>query len=255
MKSLFQRLLFPVAIASLAACGSSQPVSTPSGPHPTAIPLYELVTLTTASSKETNQTPPYTLTAAIPSLQGSDDPRVAQFNQQAAAIVQKEIGDFKVSMQDAPNPPITGGSFFDQSFELLSPPGNLLSLKFEFMIYMDGATHPGSHSQTVTYNLSTGTDINLDQLFLPGSNYLETISNYCKGELSKRDIGFDSFVGGADPTVENYRNWNVSADGLLITFDEYQVAAYAAGPQTVLVPYSELQSILDPQGPLGEYGG
>jgi hypothetical protein len=40
---------------------------------------------------------------------------------------------------------------------------------------------------------------------------------------------------------------------LLITFDEYQVAAYAAGPQTVVVPYSELKGLIDPQGALGNF--
>jgi hypothetical protein len=52
------------------------------------------------------------------------------------------------------------------------------------------------------------------------------------------------------PTPENYRNWNIATDGLMITFDEYQVAAYAAGPQTVVVPYSELQAVIDPASPL-----
>jgi hypothetical protein len=36
---------------------------------------------------------------------------------------------------------------------------------------------------------------------------------------------------------------------LAITFDEYQVAPYAAGPQTVVVPFSELTNLLNPEGP------
>jgi hypothetical protein len=39
---------------------------------------------------------------------------------------------------------------------------------------------------------------------------------------------------------------------LLITFDEYQVAPYAAGPQKVAIPYSELRALINPQGPLGK---
>ena len=45
------------------------------------------------------------------------------------------------------------------------------------------------------------------------------------------------FSDGAKPTPENYAVWNVSADGLVITFNEYQVAAYAAGPQEVVIPF------------------
>jgi hypothetical protein len=33
-----------------------------------------------------------------------------------------------------------------------------------------------------------------------------------------------------------------------ITFDPYQVAAYAAGPQNVLVPFSALKEIIKPDG-------
>jgi hypothetical protein len=53
--------------------------------------------------------------------------------------------------------------------------------------------------------------------------------------------------------VENYRNWNITPDGLMITFDEYQVAPYAAGPQTVTVPYSELRGLINPEGVLKQF--
>ena len=74
---------------------------------------------------------------------------------------------------------------------------------------------------------------------------------YCKEQLNLRDIAYSE--AGADPILENYRNWNITADGLLISFDPYQVAAYAAGPQTVLVPYGELQLVIDPHSPLAGF--
>jgi hypothetical protein len=55
---------------------------------------------------------------------------------------------------------------------------------------------------------------------------------------------------GADPLSENYQRWNISNEGLTITFDAYQVAAYAAGPQIVVIPFSALQSIINPQSAL-----
>lgn len=86
----------------------------------------------------------------------------------------------------------------------------------------------------------------------PGTDYLGLIASYYQDELSRRNIGYDGlFVSGADPTPENYRNWNITPGGLLISFDPYQVAAYAAGPQEVLIPYAKLSAIIDPNGPLG----
>ena len=92
--------------------------------------------------------------------------------------------------------------------------------------------------------------LTLGDLFLPNSDYLETIASYCITELSKQP-GFDGpFTDGAKPTPENYRNWNITPDGLLITFDTYQVSPGASGPQQVLVPFPQLERAIDPQGPL-----
>ncbi len=126
------------------------------------------------------------------------------------------------------------------------------SLKFDFRFYSDGAAHPGLYSITLNYDLGQGRELVLGDLFLPSSGYLEAIANYCVAELSKQP-GFDGpFTEGAKPTQENYRNWNITPDGLLITFDMYQVAPGASGPIQVLVPYDQLQTVIDPQGPLAD---
>ena len=94
----------------------------------------------------------------------------------------------------------------------------------------------------------------MGELFPADTDYLAAISRYCIAELSKRDIGFyGGFQQGAEPTPDNYRNWNITSDGLLINFDEYQVAPYAAGPQTVTVPYSALSAFINPDGPLAMF--
>jgi hypothetical protein len=61
------------------------------------------------------------------------------------------------------------------------------------------------------------------------------------------------FQTGADPTPENYQRWNLADDGFLVTFDVYQVAAYAAGPQTVTIPYADLRPVSNPNGVLQIY--
>jgi len=58
---------------------------------------------------------------------------------------------------------------------------------------------------------------------------------------------------GAGPRADNYRAWNITRKGLWITFDPYQVAAYAGGPQHILVPYSILKDIIKPDGPIGNF--
>jgi len=268
MNSHIQKLMIALALitvlAATLACGATPtaipatltpnlPPTETSLPTQTAVPLYQQVALTSVAYNETGENPAYSLKAQTPSLQGSEDARVTNFNNEMNQLTQEEIAKFKDNVRVTH--PVAGspGSAFDQSYEVLSPPGNLLSVKFDIYIYIDGAAHPNTHSRTVNYDLETGTDLSLDQLFLPGSNYLQVIANYCIAQLETRNIDFEAFASGADPTPANYSSWNITPDGLQINFDEYQVAAYAAGPQIVTVPYAELQSVIDPNGPLGNF--
>jgi hypothetical protein len=197
-----------------------------------------------------NNFPSYTITSQTPQLTGSNDPRVQAFNQQVNGLVTKEVDVFRQNFQQLPVTSYSNGSSLDVTYTLVSQVGDLWSFKFDIAFYSDGAAHPGSNSTTLNYDLGQGRELVLSDLFLPNSNYLEVIANYCTAELMKQPYSDSFFLDGAKPTLENYRNWNITPDGLLITFDTYQVAPGAAGPQTVVVPYSELQAVVNPQGPL-----
>jgi len=244
----------PTLTASLTATETPAPTETPTiTPTETPVPLSQQVSLQSAHFEESGQSPNYTISADTPVLEGSNDPRVQTFNALAEEITQDAVNEFEASLKYAPATPITSGSSLDVKYELLSPPGDPYSLKFNMAGYFDGAAHPYHYSKTLNYELEAGEELRLADLFLPDSNPLQVIADYCKAELSTRDIAFDAFSTGADPTEENYRNWNITRDGLLITFDEYQVAPYAAGPQTVLIPYSQLSAIIKPDGPLARF--
>jgi len=250
-------LILSLACSLLFPASPTASIPTTLTPAPSAtvmpVPLHQLVTLSSAHFEESGQSPNFTITSETPVLTGPDNPRIQAFNALAKGIVERDISEFRESLNNMPAAPFTTGSFIEVGYEVLSPPGRILSLKFNTVGYSDGAAHPYHYSETLTFDLEQGREIRLDGLFLPGANYLQLLSDTCKTELSARDIAFDAFSTGADPTAENYRNWNITADGLLITFDEYQVAAYAAGPQTVLIPYANLKAILDPSGPLAGF--
>ena len=247
-------LLLGILACSTAAFPAPDLTAVPTLSPTAAQPISQSVTLTATPFSEENKTPPYKITAQIPTLTGSDDPRVLAFNAELKDTVQKAIDAFKKNtVLYTTTPIVSAGSFFNVQYELVAQKGNFWSIKFNLDGYTDGAAHPYHYTITVNYDLESGKNITLDDIFLPNSNYLQTIANYCRTELSTRNIGFDASVTGADPTLENYRNWNVTKDGILITFDEYQVAAYAAGPQTVTVPYSVLGSVTNHQSPLAPF--
>jgi hypothetical protein len=246
-----------VMLLSILACNVLAPRPIPTAAPPTAtstpIPLSKQVSLVSQASNETNQTPPFTITAETPQLAGSDDPRVTAFNQRLDDLVSKEVDVWRQSFLQNTAPVMNNGSTLNVKYTLLSQIDDLWSFKFDFAFYSDGAAHPGLNSITLNYDLAQGKELALADLFLPNTDYLGAISKYCIAELSKQPFFDSPFAEGAQPKPENYRNWNITPDGLLITFDEYQVAPYAAGPQTITVPYSELNSLINPQGPLARF--
>jgi hypothetical protein len=231
-------------IVTLTPVATSTPLPTPTA-VPMPVPIYQLVWLESVDYEESGQDPTYTLTTHTPTLRSDDEvQQVQNFNALTAAFVQQEIDSFKEMLSKMPGESPLAGSFYEVSFTQVSPVGNLISLQFVVDGYTAGAAHPFRVISSFTYDLDAGQEVQLEQLFTPGASYLQTISQYCVDELSSRDIG--AWLDGAAPRPENYTVWNITADGLLITFNEYQVASYAAGAQTVVVPYTELQDILAP---------
>ena len=228
------------------------PASNPASISDTAAaPKY--LSLGSATISETGKGPDYTMKVTTPVMNGSTDPHVVAFNQAVSQLVQKQEAGFKKSLLEVTPSPASPGSTFDLKYTLVSQSAHIVSLQLKMDQYMAGAAHPLQTSLSFSYDLAKGQEISLDQLFVPGANYLQAISDYCKTTLSKTDLGSVLFMDGLSPTTDNYRNWNISDQGLVITFDEYQVAPYAAGPQRVTVPYQALKDLIAPQGPLAEF--
>jgi hypothetical protein len=219
----------------------------------TATPLYQQVQLISSPWADQGALYGYKITAQTPVLVGSHDPRVTAFNARMTAIVDAAAADFKQKLSSLPPSPDSRSSTFDLRFNRVSPPGRIISIRFDMQTYFTGAAHPADTSQAVTFDLDLGRELSLAELFVPGADFLATISKYCVAELNNRDIGFQGFELGATPTAANYRNWNIAPTGLMFTFDEYQVAPYAAGPQTVIIPFKVLAQIIRSDGSLGPY--
>jgi hypothetical protein len=250
---------FPPPDPTAAALPQSAPPTealafTPIPPlSPTPSSLSQALALQASPLNESGSGPIYTIAAQIPQLQGANDPRVAQFNLMMNLLVQNEVNRFREDiLANQPVTPFVAGSSLDIKYELIAQRGEIWSIKFNVYFYMDGAAHPNSYSMTVNYDLEHGRDLRMFELFSPGADYLKVIADYCKAELSARDVGFTdpTFLSGADALEENYQRWNLSNEGLLVTFDVYQVAPYAAGPQTVLIPYAELRAVANSNGAL-----
>jgi hypothetical protein len=136
----------------------------------------------------------------------------------------------------------------------------LISVEFHEGQYSRGAAHGNSITTALNYDVKNGKKIALADLFNPKSNYLSVLSIYSRKELKDKltkDEMFDEDMvkSGTEARADNYEGWAITRKGVYLTFDPYQVAAYAAGPQQVLVPYSALKDIIKPDGPVGGLAG
>lgn len=252
-KTLLVITIFLILI--LPSCNSLAHVPTPA-PIPltaTSIALIsQQVTLVSQPYVESHQDPLFTITSQTPQLTGSDDPRVQAFNQRLNEIIQKEMKSFSDEFLLYSAKTLPNGSSLEGTYTRTAQYDDIWSFKLHFLYYYDNASHPGLYNIPINYDLEQGKELVLGNLFLPKSNYLEAISNYCVAELNKRDTTDDSIYGATYPIPYNYNdNCNITPEGLMITFNQTEVAPREAGSQTVIVPYSELKTVIDPMGPLG----
>jgi hypothetical protein len=219
---------------------------TPESSPPSAItPLpFIPVTMNTISISEEASEGNYSLQANYPYLVWGEDPRVIPFNQAVEEMIDAEIDRFEgyaAEVEPMPDSDAVGG-FLDINYRLVSSAYGILAFEFFLQAYITPAAHPWSHTITMNYDMVAGEMLTLDGLFTADSPYLEVLSTFCLEDLQARDaILWDT---GALPLAENYQIWNITDEGLLVTFDEYQVTAYAYGPQSVLIPYRRLESVI-----------
>lgn len=167
----------------------------------------------------------------------------------------KDITNEEWYEQDVEDPAMRHGDFV--RIEVLAFTPQLFSARIHNSIYYGGAAHPMPYTEVINYNLETNKDLMLSDFFVYSSDYIAELSDFCINDFNFRLSQGDEWLGdiewiinGAGPEKVNFRAFNLTPEGILITFDAYQVAAYAAGAQEVLIPYSELQEILRDNLPL-----
>lgn len=229
--------------------------------HEEPISLSGDVELVGKAIKESNKKLNYEIDAQYPQLNGGNNPNFPKFNQASRTAIMKDVAEFKKTMApevgEEPPPEGSMGSDLGISYSLALAQDDLVSVKFDVSSYYQGAAHPNSYSSVLNYDLRNGKQLKLADLFKPGAKYLQTISSYCIAELKKqskdKSLPEDEIQQGAAPVAKNYKSWTISKHGLGIVFDAYQVGPYAAGPQFVLVPYSALKDLINPEGPIAQF--
>jgi hypothetical protein len=122
------------------------------------------------------------------------------------------------------------------------------TVSYVFTIYEDTlGAHGNTLFKTFTFDTTSGAVLALGDLFTPGSDYLGTLSTIARAELPSligNGANADMIKNGTQPEAQSFANFFIDNQDLVILFAPYQVAPYAAGPQTLRIPLARLGSIV-----------
>lgn len=181
-------------------------------------------------------------------------PRTGQRNVDAAleAYARGLARDFVDTAKDEkPEPAPWSGEL---TYDVVRNDAQMIVVAFTWYTYTGGA-HPNATSEHFNFLLPEGARVEIAELFTPKG--LQRISDISIAKL-KRDLtgpdgmsDIDWIKRGAGPNARNFASFSMLPRELVVVFDSYQVAAYAAGPQEVRIPRSQLKDVLrpDPRAP------
>lgn len=220
------------------------------------------LSLVPQSKHEQNAKSHYKLDVHYPQIESTVlNTQSKSFNQAMDRMVNEEIVEFKKRIIDNSAtsrklPKEVANNEFHMEYNATAfevDKQTVISIKFNEEITMAGAAHPMHAIEVFNYNLTTGKEVRLADVFKTNSTYLDVFSQVSRKELMDKVQNDDSktLVEGTAPQAENFKNWNLQANGVLITFNEYQVAPYVFGQPEIVIPYSALTNVLAPESPLG----
>lgn len=205
--------------------------------------------------KESDKSKRSEIVSIYPEITGVNSATAAKFNElaknrviEANNLYKKSLADY--SAADIKDLPESISLSNEVGYDVALANNEIVSLIFSNYAFLGGA-HGNTQSSTINYDLKNNRELELADIFEPNSNYLKTISDYSIADLKAHltEMSDDEWISkGAAAEADNFKSWNLTKKGLMFTFDQYQVAAYAAGPQAVIIPYDKLENILRKDG-------
>ncbi len=214
----------------------------------------EIDALTVRMETFSEKTPTVETDVRYPQVDGiADKDQAEQLNSELRNTAMAWKDAFTRDVTGAPDPLGSKSSInVEATVAYLSP--EIMSVRYEASVYSAGAAHPNLLYKTLNWDIAHAVSINTDDLFVAEADWVTRFSELSIADLERQfaDAGDDfealsaDIRSGAGPRAENFRAWTMDRDGITLHFEPYQVAAYAAGPQHVDIPWRELAALLDP---------
>jgi hypothetical protein len=248
-----------VLAVTLSAC-SSHGRSTASRTTSTSgeVPFSPYSTGTEQLTATHAATPHYSYAIDYVQLKGGRNPDIrTRINEILRRDAQAMADEFVTNVRDnqaSSATPDTGESSITVKSEATAVGGKVFSVRSVPVSYFAGAAHPVSSVRTWNFDTDTGRQLQLADLFRAGVPYLQKLSDEARQQLKATD-GYNEEIAtlGTTPTEEHFKAFSLTDTTLEINFEQYQVAAGAAGQPKIEITYTSLHDLLARPGPLGDH--
>lgn len=124
----------------------------------------------------------------------------------------------------------------------------VVSIVVHLVDNMADSAHGTYGDYPMNFNAATGEPLTLSDLAAEGADLRAKLLEYAGADLPAQteiaDGLYEDFASYLGTELDNGQ-WNLNADGILLTYNIYTIAPYAAGQIQVIVPYSALAGYID----------
>jgi hypothetical protein len=178
------------------------------------------------------------LRAQLPESVGS---RLISFDELAAAF----LAHHRAFVADFPD--TTARWFIEISAELAHNTSQVATIDLSETTFTGGA-HPNANRRLVSFDIASGRLLGLDDLCIDPEAFAAIAERQFR---LARNIGPEASLEQAGFFLDDGRlplpdDVGIVAGGLLLHWNPYEIAPYAAGPSTLTIPPSELEGVVVP---------
>lgn len=131
-------------------------------------------------------------------------------------------------------------------FELKSNERGILSLSISNYTYPQEGISGLTIDKSLTFNIQSGKEYSLDEMFKEDSNYIKVLSHIIKEQIEERDIELIKDFNEIAPNQDYY----IADKSLVIYFQTLEYTPRYYGPQFFPISVFEIQDIIKANSPL-----
>ena len=225
------------------------PGQNPSQEQYTAAPAP--LTITTKQVQQSNEAIQVDL--SVPVLDGLQD---SKLQQQLNNVFQQEATQFETDIETQANEDVkeaaASGYPFQQYnattvYKVAYNQNGLLSITIDYYQFTGGA-HGNTERKPYNYDLKTGQELSLQDLFKTGVNYTEILNREIAAQIrANQNGGYFTQPDLAFKTIDGNQPFYLTDDGLVIYFGQYEIAPYYVGIPEFNIPFSLLKNSIKPR--------